>query len=76
MEQGVKIVLNWFRDNNKKAGDIITDQQLLNLLTRYNIQERIDYDNTIKDLIDIGYLKINSKRLLALTPKGEMEIYQ
>lgn len=76
MEQGVKIVLNWFRDNKKKAGDIITDQQLLNLLTRYNIQERIDYDNTIKDLIDIGYLKINSKRLLALTPKGEMEIYQ
>ena len=38
MEQGVKIVLNWFRNNNKREGEIITAQQLLNLRTRYSIQ--------------------------------------
>ena len=38
MEQDVKIVLNWFRNNNKREGEIITAQQLLNLRTRYSIQ--------------------------------------
>lgn len=76
MEQGVKIVLNWFRNNNKKEGEIITAQQLLNLRTRYSIQEKIDLNKTIQELKDRGYLRENSKQQLALTDIGEREIYQ
>ena len=76
MEQGVKIVLNWFRNNNKKEGEIITDQQLLYLRTRYSIQEKIDFNKTIQELKDRGYLRENSKQQLALTDIGEREIYQ
>ena len=76
MEQDVKIVLNWFRDNNKKEGEIITAQQLLNLRTRYSIQEKIDLNKTIQELKDRGYMRENSKQQLALTDIGEREIYK
>lgn len=76
MEQGVKIVLNWFRNNNKKEGEIITDQQLLILLPRDSIQERMDFNKTIQELKERGYLRENSKQQLALTDIGEREIYQ
>ena len=76
MEQGVKIVLNWFRNNNKREGEIITAQQLLNLRTRYSIQGIIDLNKTIQELKDRGYLRENSKQQLALTDIGEREIYQ
>ena len=76
MEQDVKIVLNWFRNNNKREGEIITAQQLLNLRTRYSIQGIIDLNKTIQELKDRGYLRENSKQQLALTDIGEREIYQ
>ena len=76
MEQDVKIVLNWFRNNNKREGEIITAQQLLNLRTRYSIQGKIDLNKTIQELKDRGYLRENSKQQLALTDKGERAIYQ
>jgi DNA phosphorothioation-dependent restriction protein DptG len=76
MEQDVKIVLNWFRNNNKREGEIITAQQLLNLRTRYSIQGKIDLNKTIQELKDRGYLRENSKQQLALTDIGEREIYQ
>ena len=76
MEQDVKIVLNWFRNNNKREGEIITAQQLLNLWTRYSIQGKIDLNKTIQELKDRGYLRENSKQQLALTDIGEREIYQ
>ena len=60
MEQDVKIVLNWFRNNNKREGEIITAQQLLNLRTRYSIQGIIDLNKTIQELKDRGYLRENS----------------
>ena len=59
MEQDVKIVLNWFRNNNKREGEIITAQQLLNLRTRYSIQGKIDLNKTIQELKDRGYLRKN-----------------
>ena len=76
MEQDVKIVLNWFRNNNKREGEIITAQQLLNLRTRYSIQGKIDLNKTIQEIKDRGYLRENSKQQLALTDIGEREIYQ
>ena len=76
MEQGVKIVLNWFRNNNKKEGEIITDQQLLILLPRDSIQERMDFNKTIQELKERGYLRENSKHQLTLTDIGERESYQ
>ena len=75
MEQGVRIVLNWFRNNNKREGDIISSQQLINVLPRISEQDRINYNETIKELIESGYLNENSKYQLALTDKGERELY-
>ena len=76
MEQGVKIVLNWFRNNNKREGEIITDQQLLYLRTQYSIQEKIYFNKTIQELKERGYLRENSKHQLTLTDIGERESYQ
>ena len=76
MEQGVKKVLDWFKNNNKREGAIITDQQLLNVLPRISEAYRKDYDETIQKLIDRGYLRKNSKQQQALTDIGERAIYQ
>ena len=76
MEQGVKKVLDWFKNNNKREGAIITDQQLLSVLPRISEAYRKDYDETIQKLIDRGYLRKNSKQQLALTDIGERAIYQ
>lgn len=75
MEQGVRIVLDWFRNSNKREGDIITLQQLIHVLPRISEQDRIDCYATIQELKDRGYLKENSKHQLALTDVGERELY-
>lgn len=76
MEQGVIIVLDWFKKNNRREGDIITPQQLMSILPRINEADRKKYIKTIQELIERGYLRENSKQQLALTAKGEMAIYQ